>query len=190
MTANSTDIIKQRDSHVGIYSDDSCAATTPHYCWNKMPQNPKRTWSSALSGRHRQHISSDLNVGVSLVGNEVPPLPFRGRVEIVKFLLVVQAVERDASADLGRINEIEWIITEDVSIIQSAVSLRGVNRVEIVCQGGTVEAIKGHRRLFLRDKDKGSDTLYRIRCHGSIEVTDVVGVEMVDDSWVILPIER
>jgi hypothetical protein len=93
---------------------------------------------------------------------------------------------------LGRINVSEWIVgDDDVSILQGVIPLRGRNGVEIVRCGAADEAIKGDRRLFLRDKHQGSNTLQGISIRRtSIDDTYVCGIGMVDGGRVINPIER
>jgi hypothetical protein len=70
-------------------------------------------------------------------------------------------------------------------------ALRGRNGVEIVGCGAAEEAIKGDRRLFLRDKHQGSDALQGISVRRtSTDDIYVGGIGVVDGGRVIKPIER
>jgi hypothetical protein len=70
-------------------------------------------------------------------------------------------VERDASADLGRINVLHCISIGGnyVSSFDSIVLVRCVHRVEVVPGGLLEDTIEGDYGLFLCKEDYASDTL-------------------------------
>lgn len=72
-------------------------------------------------------------------GNKLEPLRFGDGIEVVRFSRVVQAIERDASADLSRIDVGDWIRrVDDISIRKGAGFFGRRNRVKAVEYGGII----------------------------------------------------